>query len=111
MGGAQGQAQDIKVEAAQIMRIRDNLVKMYSMFTGQTTDQITKDLDRDNFMSAIHDAEKRFKVNIPIVNCWFIKDQEAWAVELPTHDSMTSLHLALNDAYLQRGVCVRKYSP
>ena len=52
MGGAQGQAQDIKVEAAQIMRIRDNLVKMYSMFTGQTTDQITKDLDRDNFLSA-----------------------------------------------------------
>lgn len=52
MGGARGQAQDIKVEAAQIMRIRDNLVKMYSMFTGQTTDQITKDLDRDNFMSA-----------------------------------------------------------
>jgi len=52
MGGAQGQAQDIKVEAAQIMRIRDNLVKMYSMFTGQTTDQITESLDRDNFMSA-----------------------------------------------------------
>ena len=52
MGGARGQAQDIKVEAAQIMRIRDNLVKMYSMFTGQTTEQITKDLDRDNFMSA-----------------------------------------------------------
>ena len=53
MGGARGQAQDIKVEAAQIMRIRDNLVKMYSLFTGQTTEQITtKDLDRDNFMSA-----------------------------------------------------------
>ena len=55
MGGAQGQAQDIKVEAAQIMRIRDNLVKMYSMMTGQTQDQIVKDLDRDNFMSA-HEA-------------------------------------------------------
>merc|ERR1711935_481992 len=52
MGGARGQAQDIKVEAAQIMRIRDNLVKMYSMFTGQTTERIVKDLDRDNFMSA-----------------------------------------------------------
>merc|ERR1712070_494980 len=52
MGGAQGQAEDIKVEAAQIMRIRDNLVKMYSMMTGQTTEQITFDLDRDNFMSA-----------------------------------------------------------
>lgn len=52
MGGAQGQAEDIKVEAAQIMRIRDNLVKMYSMMTGQTQETITRDLDRDNFMSA-----------------------------------------------------------
>ena len=52
MGGAQGQAQDIKVEAAQIMRIRDNLVKMYSMFTGQTTEVVTAALDRDNFLSA-----------------------------------------------------------
>ena len=52
MGGAQGQAEDIKVEAAQIMRIRDNIVKMYSMMSGQTQEQITKDLDRDNFMSA-----------------------------------------------------------
>ena len=52
MGGAQGQAQDIKVEAAQIMRIRDNLVKMYSMMTGQTQERIVRDLDRDNFMSA-----------------------------------------------------------
>lgn len=52
MGGAQGQAEDIKVEAAQVMRVRDNLVKMYSMMTGQTQDQIVRDLDRDNFMSA-----------------------------------------------------------
>jgi Protease subunit of ATP-dependent Clp proteases len=52
MGGARGQAEDIKVEARQIMRIRDNLVKMYSMMTGQTTDQIVKDLDRDNYLSA-----------------------------------------------------------
>jgi len=52
MGGARGQAEDIKVEARQIMRIRDNLVKMYSMMTGQTQDQVTKDLDRDNYLSA-----------------------------------------------------------
>jgi ATP-dependent Clp protease protease subunit len=52
MGGARGQAEDIKVEAAQVMRIRDNLVKMYSMMTGQTQDTILRDLDRDNFMSA-----------------------------------------------------------
>ena len=52
MGGAQGQAEDIRVEASQIMRIRNNLVKMYSLMTGQTTEQIVLDLDRDNFMSA-----------------------------------------------------------
>ena len=57
MGGAQGQAEDIKVEAAQIMKIRDNLVKMYSMMTGQTTETIIKDLDRDNFLSA-YEAEE-----------------------------------------------------
>jgi ATP-dependent Clp endopeptidase proteolytic subunit ClpP len=52
MGGAQGQAEDIRVEASQIMRIRNNIVKMYSMMTGQTVDQVILDLDRDNFMSA-----------------------------------------------------------
>ncbi|CAM9640290.1 unnamed protein product [Chrysoparadoxa australica] len=52
MGGAQGQAEDIKVEATQIMRIRDNIVKMYSMMTGRSQDQVTEALDRDNFMSA-----------------------------------------------------------
>lgn len=52
MGGAQGQAEDIRVEASQIMRIRNNIVKMYSLMTGQTTDQVILDLDRDNFMSA-----------------------------------------------------------
>ena len=59
MGGAQGQAEDIKVEAAQIVRIKENLVKLYSMMTGQTTDQIIKDLDRDNFMSAQEAAFRR----------------------------------------------------
>ena len=39
------------------MRIRDNLVKMYSMMTGQTQDQIVKDLDRDNFFSAADAVE------------------------------------------------------
>jgi ATP-dependent Clp protease, protease subunit len=57
MGGARGQAEDIKVEAAQIMRVRDNLVKSYSMMTGQTQDQIIKDLDRDNFLSAYDAVE------------------------------------------------------
>jgi len=52
MGGAQGQAEDIKVEAAQILRIKRNLVGMYSKMTGRTTEQIVIDLDRDNYLSA-----------------------------------------------------------
>jgi len=52
MGGAQGQAEDIRVEASQIMRIRNNIVKLYSLMSGQTTEQVTIDLDRDNFLSA-----------------------------------------------------------
>jgi len=52
MGGAQGQAEDIRIEASQIMRIRNNIVKLYSVMTGQTTEQVTLDLDRDNFLSA-----------------------------------------------------------
>ena len=52
MGGAQGQAEDIKVEAAQILRIKENLVRLYSQMTGQTQERILMDLDRDNFMSA-----------------------------------------------------------
>lgn len=46
MGGAQGQAEDIRVEASQIMRIRNNIVKLYSLMTGQTTEQVIIDLDR-----------------------------------------------------------------
>jgi len=52
MGGARGQTEDIRVEAQQVLRIRDNIVKSYSMMTGQSREQIMKDLDRDNFMSA-----------------------------------------------------------
>ncbi|CAE8720863.1 unnamed protein product, partial [Polarella glacialis] len=52
MGGAQGQAEDIKVEVQQILTIHENIVGMYSTMTGKDQDTIRKDLDRDNFMSA-----------------------------------------------------------
>jgi ATP-dependent Clp protease protease subunit len=35
-----------------VLKIKENLVKMYASQTGQTEDQIVRDLDRDNFMSA-----------------------------------------------------------
>jgi len=52
MGGAQGQAEDIKVEAQQILQIHENIVRMYSRVTGKDQDTIRADLMRDNFMSA-----------------------------------------------------------
>jgi len=52
MGGAQGQAEDIKVEAQQIVQIHENIVRMYSKVTGKDEATISKDLMRDNFMSA-----------------------------------------------------------
>jgi len=57
MGGAQGQASDIKVEAEQILRIKKNLINEYSRMTGQTYEKLEKDLDRDNFMSAYQAKE------------------------------------------------------
>lgn len=51
-GGAQGQAEDIRVQAAQILRVRNNIVRLYSIMTGRSTEQITLDLDRDNYLSA-----------------------------------------------------------
>lgn len=52
MGGAQGQAEDIKVEAQQILQIHENVVRMYARMTGKSIHEIRNDLQRDNFMSA-----------------------------------------------------------
>jgi len=52
MGGAQGQAEDIKVEAEQILQINRNIVRMYASKTGQDEAKISEDLQRDNFMDA-----------------------------------------------------------
>lgn len=52
MGGAKGQASDIKIHAEQILRIRENINRILSERTSQPVDKITLDTERDNFMSA-----------------------------------------------------------
>jgi len=52
MGGAEGQAEDVRVEAEQIYKIKDTLITMYADMTGQTRETIEKDLGFDNYMSA-----------------------------------------------------------
>ena len=55
LGGAQGQASDIEIQAKEILRIRDVLNSILSENTGQPLEQIVKDTDRDHFMTA-HEA-------------------------------------------------------
>ena len=51
-GGSQGQASDIEIQAKEILYLRDRLNRILADRTGQTIEQIAKDTDRDNFMSA-----------------------------------------------------------
>lgn len=52
LGGAQGQASDIQIQANEILRLRASLNKIFSFHTGQTEDQIAEDTDRDIYMTA-----------------------------------------------------------
>jgi ATP-dependent Clp protease protease subunit len=52
MGGAEGQASDIKIQAERILRMRDRLNKILAGHTGKPMSVIEKDTDRDNFMTA-----------------------------------------------------------
>ena len=52
LGGVQGQASDIEIHAKEILALRDKLNKILSERTGQSLETISRDTDRDNFMSA-----------------------------------------------------------
>ena len=52
LGGARGQATDIKIHAEQILKIKDKINKILSERTGQPLDKISHDCERDFFMSA-----------------------------------------------------------
>jgi ATP-dependent Clp protease protease subunit len=50
LGGAQGQATDIEIQAKEILRIKREINNILVLHTGQTYESIEKDTDRDNFM-------------------------------------------------------------
>ncbi len=52
LGGAKGQAVDIEIHAREILRIRETLNQILSVHTGQPVERISRDTDRDFFMSA-----------------------------------------------------------
>lgn len=57
MGGAEGQAADIKIKAEQILKIKDKLNNILAKHTGQDIKKIEKDSDRDYYLNA-QDAVK-----------------------------------------------------
>ena len=52
LGGARGQASDIKIQADLILRTRDTLNRILAENTGKSVEEIARDTDRDNFMTA-----------------------------------------------------------
>ncbi len=52
LGGARGQASDIKIVADHIIRTREKLNRILSEQTGQSIETIERDTDRDNYLSA-----------------------------------------------------------
>ena len=51
-GGVQGQASDISIQAKEILRLKDRLNEILARHCGRTVDDISRDTDRDRFMSA-----------------------------------------------------------
>lgn len=52
LGGAQGQATDIEIQANEILRLRTSINEILAHHTGQTITQIAEDFDRDRYMTA-----------------------------------------------------------
>ena len=57
MGGTQGQATDIAIQAKEILRLKEELIKMIAFHTGKDSKVVEKDMDRDYFMSAAEAKE------------------------------------------------------
>ena len=52
LGGAQGQATEIKIAAERILKLKSKLNKLLSKNTGQSLDKIEQDTERDYFLSS-----------------------------------------------------------
>jgi ATP-dependent Clp protease, protease subunit len=57
MGGAEGQATDIKIRAEHILKVKEKLDKILVTHTNRTLEQIEKDTDRDYYMSPVEAIE------------------------------------------------------
>lgn len=65
-GGAQGQATDIEIQAREILYLRERLNRLYADHTGQSLEKVSRDVERDYFMSA--EAAKEYGLIDQIVD-------------------------------------------
>lgn len=61
LGGSQGQASNVKLEALEVLRLRQQVGRLYAKRTGQSLAVVARDMDRDRYLSAT-DARDRKSV-------------------------------------------------
>ncbi|MCU0406900.1 MAG: ATP-dependent Clp endopeptidase proteolytic subunit ClpP [Ignavibacteriaceae bacterium] len=64
IGGLQGQTTDIEIHAREMMKTRDSLYNILAKHTGKSIEQITKDCDRDYFLTSDEAKEYRLIDNV-----------------------------------------------
>lgn len=74
LGGAQGQASDIEIQAKEILRMKAMLNDIYVRHTGKKLADIEKSMDRDNFMGA--DEAKKFGLIDKVVEAHALPDKD-----------------------------------
>jgi ATP-dependent Clp protease, protease subunit len=72
MGGFQGQATDVEIQAREILRLREELNRILTEHTGRAIEQIQQDTDRDFYMSG-HQAKEYGMVDEVITNRTFVR--------------------------------------
>jgi len=72
MGGFQGQATDVEIQAREILRLREELNRILTEHTGRAVEQIQHDTDRDFYMSG-HQAREYGMVDEVITNRTFAR--------------------------------------
>jgi ATP-dependent Clp protease protease subunit len=76
LGGAQGQASDIQIQANEILRMKDSLNGILARHTGQSIEKVAVDTDRDFFMSG-EEAKAYGLVDHVVVNRSDVEKEEA----------------------------------
>jgi ATP-dependent Clp protease protease subunit len=66
LGGAKGQATEIEIAAKQILKIKDKMNKILAKHTGQPLSKVTKDTDRDFYLTA--EEAKKYGVIDDVIN-------------------------------------------